>query len=504
MTCRARGRPALRFGPSPGKSPLLLRSTLIYGPAILLTRISALLFLILATRIVDPVEYGLLTLVVTVGEMTDIALTNWLRVTLLRLGGKGDITRGSLTRAGNILVLTTFSGFAIAIAASAIIVPERWSEFSIAVCSYLLAGAVARYALTILQMQQRHATFSMLEFLRAVLQLAFPAATMLIEHNSFLAISLASSLGMLIAGIVANIAAWKHVVKGPPRFSHRDFLTLGIPIIAIALVGFGLSNAERILLKLYQDAAAVAIFASAYALARQPVDMIANAINMGAFPETMSRYDENGPKSAAAFLSQFMALTFTLALPVVAILAALSLDVTALLLPSTYVGPYTLLFATIAISAFLTNIADFVYGTMVYAHKRPWLFIISKTLGTCTNVGLAMLLIPTMAEAGAALSLTGAAIVNLIASAMICNRLTPIALPWRAIAAAVFVSACVWLSAHFARELLGAAPLIVRLAVAGSIGGLVFLALNALFNPETVRQAAIKIRHRLRPSTSGI
>ena len=66
---------------------LLLRSTLIYAPAILLTRLSALLLLAIATRLVDQTEYGLLTLVVTIGEMTDVAVTNWVRFALLRLGG---------------------------------------------------------------------------------------------------------------------------------------------------------------------------------------------------------------------------------------------------------------------------------------------------------------------------------------------------------------------------------------------------------------------------------
>lgn len=473
---------------------MLLRSTLIYGPAILLTRLSALLFLVLATRLVDPVEYGLLTLVVTVGEMTDTAFANWLRVSLLRLGGKGEISSGSLLRAGRMVLATTGIGLVVSIAASAMIVPERWEEFAFAVCTYLVAGAIARYALTVLQMQQRHTAYSMLEFLRAMLQIALPAATMLVEHNSFLAISIASSFGMLVTGVIANVIAWRQVVSGPPRFTQREFLALGLPIIAIALVGFGLTNAERVMLKLYQNAAAVAIFASAYALARQPVDMIANAINMGAFPETVSRFDDHGPTAAGAFLSQFMALTFTLALPVVAMLSAAGPDLAALVLPPAYVGPYALLFTTIAIGAFLTNIADFVYGTMVHAHKRPLLFIISKLFGTATNIGLAMALIPSMAEAGAALSLMGAAVVNLVISAVISERLTPIKLPWRAIASAVFVSACVWFAAHGAQGLLTDKPILVRLAGAGIAGGLVFLGLNAAFNPNAARQIATKFR----------
>ncbi len=92
---------------------MLLRSTLFYAPAILLTRLSALLLLIIATRLIDQTEYGLLTLVVTVGELTDSAVTNWLRIALLRLGGKGEISNGSVRLAARVLVVTTVLGLVV-------------------------------------------------------------------------------------------------------------------------------------------------------------------------------------------------------------------------------------------------------------------------------------------------------------------------------------------------------------------------------------------------------
>lgn len=107
---------------------MLLRSTLIYAPAILLTRISALLLLVIMTRMIDQNHYGLLTLVVTVGEMTDVAVTSWLRISLLRLGGKGDISKGSLILAGQVLLATTTIALVISAIASVLIVPEHWAS----------------------------------------------------------------------------------------------------------------------------------------------------------------------------------------------------------------------------------------------------------------------------------------------------------------------------------------------------------------------------------------
>lgn len=475
---------------------MLLKSTLIYGPAILMTRLSGLLFLIVATRLIDQTEYGLLTLVVTVGEMTDAALTNWLRTSLLRLGGKGAVTSGSLSRAGTILLFTTLLTLVVAIIASGYVAPERWSDFSVAVCAYLVAGTVARYGLVVLQMQQRHTTYAIMESLRALLQLVFPVVAMLVKQDSFLAISLASSLGVVTAGVVAGIAAARKIVSGPARFTHREFFALGLPIVAVALVGFGLASVERVFLKVYHGASAVAVFAAVYALARQPVDMITNALNMGAFPEIIGRFDEEGPDAAAALLKEFISLIFTFSLPVAALLAALGHDVAELLLPETYRGSFNLLFGVIAGSVICMNLADIVYSTVVLAHKKPWLFVISKFFGSTVAIILSFLLISPLKETGAALALAGGAVTNLLVAVTISERLTPIPLPWRTLSISLVTSLAMGTVAAFVSHSLGDTAVVLRLAFAGSAASLVFLAAHALCYPEATRRGLATVRSR--------
>jgi O-antigen/teichoic acid export membrane protein len=476
---------------------VLLRSTLIYAPAILLTRLSALLLLVIATRLIDQTEYGLLTLVVTVGEMTDVAVTNWLRIALLRLGGKGDVSRGSLLLAGRVLLGTTALGLLVSIAGATLIAPERWVEFSIAVCSYLIAGSVSRFALTVLQMQQRHSVYSLLEALRAALQMALPIAAILLFHNSFLMVSLGSSLGVLIAGGVASLIAFSRVGPGPARFTHRAFFAFGLPLIVMALVGFGLNSAERVFLKLYYDAGAVAVFAAAYALARQPIDMVANAINMGAFPEVVSRFDEHGPSAAADFLSHLMGLMLRLCLPVAALLIVLANDIGNLALPVQYHGHVAQLFPVIALSVLCANLTSFVYGDVVHAHKRPWLLSIPTALGSVATIALSLLLIPPFAEFGAALALAGGSLVSLGACLAISERLTPIPVPWRHIGISIIIALGTGLAASLTGAGLGDAPAILRLAAGGTAGGLVFLGLNGLFDPAATLQLTGKLKARL-------
>lgn len=477
---------------------LLLRSTLIYAPAILLTRLSALLLLAIATRLVDQTEYGLLTLVVTIGEMTDVAVTNWLRIALLRLGGKGEVSRGSLLLAGRVLVLSTLVALVASAAASTLVASDRWLDFALAVGAYLVAGAVGRFALTVLQMQQRHSTYSMLEFLRAGLQIVLPVVAILLVPGTFLSISLGSSLGVLIAGLVGGALAWRKVVVGPARFTQREFFAFGVPLVVMALVGFGLNNAERLFLNGYYDAGAVAIFAAAYALARQPIDMVANAINMGAFPEVVGKFDAEGPAAATALVSRLMALMLRLCLPVAALLVALGPYITAVVLPPDYHGHVDQLFGIIAVSVLCANLTSFVYGAVVHAHKKPWLLVLANGAGSIGTIGLSVLLIPSMAETGAALALAGGTLASLAACIIISERLTPVPVPWRDIAVSLGIAAATGVAAALAGGGLREAPALAGLIAGGAAGGAAFLALNALVHPNETRALTMRLRNRLR------
>lgn len=476
---------------------MLLRSTLIYAPAILLTRLSALLMLVIATRLIDQTEYGLLTLVVTVGELTDSAISSWLRIALLRLGGKGEISTGSVRLAARVLVVTTALGLVVSIGGSMLVAPERWVEFALAVGTYLAVGALSRFALTLLQMQQRHSAYSLLEFLRAVLTLGFAVAAILMFHDTFLAVSLASSLGVAIAGGIALWLASRRTIIGPSRFSHRELFALGIPLIAVATVSFGLNSAERVLLKLYYDAGAVAVFAAVYALARQPIDTISNAINMGAFPELVSRFDSEGSAAAGRFLTHQLALMARLTFPVVAMLMALSTEIGGLLLPVSYHQNLGVLFPLIALSVLFSNFSSFVYENVFHAHKKPWLQMVALVPGSAATIALSLLLIPGYAEIGAALALAGGMLVGLAAAAAVSHRLTPVPIPYAELAISLGVATATGLAAWTASALLGDGWPVFKLMVGGAAGSLVFLGLQSLLHPQETRALAGKVRAKL-------
>jgi O-antigen/teichoic acid export membrane protein len=480
---------------------MLLKSTLIYAPAVLLVRLSSLVLLVIATRLMSPDAYGLLTLVVAVGELADMALANWLRIAFLRLGGTGEITRGSVMRALLVSALTTGLAIFLALAVTPVIVPEDPVAFGLAVTGYLIAGAVVRFVLTLLQMRQRQAHYALLETLRAALQIVLPVAVMVVGWRDFVSVSMAASAGALIAASIGAMTVIPGLVAGPARFGYRELLAFGIPLMVMALMGFGLNNAERIVLKIYHDAAAVALFAAVYALARQPIDMVGNAVNMGGFPEFVARFDRDGAEGAGHFLSEQMAVMLALSLPVAGLLVALSPDVTELVLPPAYQGHSHWLFPLIGLAVIQANLKTFVFDNVVHAFKRPWLMIWSLAPGSAATIGLSFLLVPMFATEGAAMALAGGAFVSLSLSIFISRRLLKVPVPMKVIAQAVAISAAAALAARGGAWALGDALPICRLALGGLLGVAVAgVGFSLVFPAETARLA--RRLNPLRPRTA--
>jgi len=463
----------------------------------LLTRLSSLLLLIFATRLVDRAEYGYLTLVVTVGEFTDVAVTSWLRIALLRLGGKGDITRGTLMLAIRVVATTTLIGVLAAAFASRFITPDRWGEFATAVSAYLAVSAFSRLALTILQMQQRHTVYSLLESTRALLQLVLPLAAALLVSRSFIVMSLASSTAILLAGTGAAWAASRALVPGRARFTHRELFALGIPLLAVAAAGFGLNSVERVMLKIYYDAGAVAVFAAAYALARQPIDTIANVINMGGFPEMVSLFDREGPDAAARHLGAQMSLLGRLSFPVVAMIMVLGPEISTLFLPAGYHQSAAILFPLVALNVLAANFTTFVFENVIHAHKKLWLLMWSIGPASLMTITLSILLIPKFAEIGAALALLGGTLTSLGVVIIVSRRLMVVPVPWRDLGTSLGVAVATGLAAWLTSRLLGDVPAFFRLALPGLVGVTVFLGLHTLLHPVATRALATKVKMRL-------
>ena len=120
------------------------------------------------------------------------------------------------------------------------------------------------------------------------------------------------------------------------------------------------------------------------------------------------------------------------------------------------------------------------------------------TAGLLAFLRPSLLLIPAMAETGAALALAGGTLASLAACVIISERLTPVPVPWRDMMVSLGIAAATGLMATLASGGLGQVPALVALIAGGAAGGATFLVLNALVHPEETRALTMRLRNRLR------
>ena len=118
---------------------------LLYLAANIGPRLATLILLVVLTRILPADEYGLFALVVTAGEILDMASTGWIRIYMLRTEGGATVLRPR--RLGRALGLN-LGATSFALVVAAFIVPlisrEHEGDLLIAALAYVVAFALLR------------------------------------------------------------------------------------------------------------------------------------------------------------------------------------------------------------------------------------------------------------------------------------------------------------------------------------------------------------------------
>src|SRR5689334_19590902 len=113
-------REAAKEGDAPSHSESARGVFPFYFAANMATRAAMLIVLIVLTRLLSRTEYGLFALVVTTGEILEMASSNWIRIYLLRTESGAKTLRPR--RLGRALVLSA-GGALVALAAAMLVVP---------------------------------------------------------------------------------------------------------------------------------------------------------------------------------------------------------------------------------------------------------------------------------------------------------------------------------------------------------------------------------------------
>lgn len=470
----------------------MLRSTLAYAPAVLMPRISALLSLVIMTRLLDESQYGLLVLTVTVGEMADMALSAWMRVALLRLASAGGISTGLVALIGRLNTLTTVAAMLAAAGGSVLLVPEHPLLFALATGGYILSLSFQRLGLALLQLEERRALFSVIETLRSVAILAVPVAAVLLTTPSFIVASLAATMTTTVFGVVALRLGLQRAKAAPSPFTRKEVFRFAGPLVLLAVLAYGINALDRVMLKALQDAAAVGLYAAAYSLARQPLDAVGNAVNLQGFPRIVARYDSHGPDAAGKLVAEQIQLILKLALPCAGLIAVLRSEIADFVLAPAYRADARAVMPIVAAAAVFLELKLYGFDNIFHAAKKNLYQSLSLVPAFITAIGVGLLLIPSSGATGAATTFLCSAFAGALSSALLGRRLMRVRYSGLEIGRALLSTALTLTAAYAVVIAFPGLPSHGTLFAGTAAGGLTFLASNALLHWRATQKALRK------------
>ena len=471
---------------------------ILYFGANLAPRLSMFALLLVLTRLLPVSDYGLFVLVVVTGEILDMSMGGWVR--LFVLSSENGARRQSAGRFGRTLVLTS-GACAVALIGAlvlAMIQPDMSGHFTIAVMAYVAAFALLRLGLTLLQTQENHAIYAVVEIVRAVLSLALAVGAGWCFGSTFLSASLGVSIGTLVAGMIACTVAFRRLPRPSVRLrGYASAFTFGLPIITVTLLGHTMGWFDRFILNYALGPASVGLYAAAFSLARQPVELFSCSLNPYTYPMLVRSYATEGRQAAGIVQAGNLLAMVLLCGAVTVGIALLAKPFAELTLPEAYQYEAVRVMPWIAFATLCSNLKNFIFDNAFYIARKNWDQFICVIPPAIVSVAFGLLLIPEGGPRAAALVAVMTAVVALSCSILLSIRHLPFSLPGRSVVGLVVSTSVAALALVAVRTLLADYPpllillggsLAFVLAYAGMLSAFGFSLIRMLDRPWEVWQ----------------
>jgi O-antigen/teichoic acid export membrane protein len=377
-----------------------LKSTAIYLPGILIPRAMSLALIIIMTHFLPKSEYGLLTLVITVGELVDTSLTTWVRLALLRLGAGGRISTGLASVVLKTVLATTAIGCVVGFIVAIFVIKEDYIRFWMAVSTYTCGISLLRFGLALLQLENKSITYTALEISRAIISFGLATISTYFFGAEFIYPSLAVSLTTCAFAAIAIRTGLRSLSPSTAIYNYRDVTAFAGPLLILSVLTIVANAMDRLFLQSYWGAATVGAYAATYALARQPIDVIANAINTGGYPALVNHFESGGRIEAETFLRNQFGFFLKFMLPVAAVLYAIQGDLFVALLPADYRDQAGSVFGWIMVGAMAYNLRSALFDNVYLVERRNILQLKYFVVVFLVGITVAALAIPRLGVIG--------------------------------------------------------------------------------------------------------
>ncbi len=408
----------------------------------LMSRFATLAILILLPGKIGHTQYGLFALVITAGEMIEMTTSNWYRLLLVR---QGVINRSSDDQDGanprgyaqprflTLILLTGVLFLALSAALGPLVVKSQAITFTFAIAVYGAAFIWFRLIVTLLQASGRQSLIGAIELLRGIFTFMLVMGVVYANHHSFAVPAFAMAAATILSGVVALPALRDSgFALLRLRLPAGAIVGLGMPIIFATLLTYQFGWIDRFLVQYWLGPQFVGLYVATMAIARQPVDILLNALNSQSFPVLMASIQQDLSSSAQSAGRQVAAVLVSLSIlgfGAAAGLISLSPLMAKVFLPTFDQAVTLSLIPWLTTGAVMLGLKHFVFDNLFHAAGRNWLmlgwFAVSSFVALC----LGFWLVPLKGVEGAAIAFCIGGFLGLASSLTISRRILQFELP---------------------------------------------------------------------------
>ncbi|MEM4217283.1 MAG: oligosaccharide flippase family protein [Candidatus Methanomethylicaceae archaeon] len=484
------------------------KDILFYVPARVIPVITSLLSIAAYTRLLDPKEYGWLSLTMATVSFVNSFAFGWLGYVIWRYFEK-------YKKEQNLQKFLSTVGTVSAILF--LIVTPLWylvtlffSPYLDAYFVYLLrlgilvlgAQVGANLILTVLQVQGQSLKYSLYTAIHTLGTLSLAVSLIYFLSWGVEAILLSSVIFM--GGIVGLELHqfYKRWRISPFYFSSslfRKFSSFGLPQIGISVGALILSIFDRYMIEVLRSTEEVGIYSAGYTIADMCIQIPLSIMMLASLPIIVQTYENRGEEETRVLFKSLFSLYLIILVPAVFGIVALSQNIVEVLLGQSF-GSASAILPWVAGGSFFFGFSQY-SNTPFQLKEKPNQLLYLIIMAAILNIVLNFLLIPPLGILGAAYATFLAYLIYLIVSYLLVNRIFPLFFPWKTLSKAILASVGMYLILSLG--LINLTSKIQSLMINITMGSLSYFVILLILREETIWRILFHLNQSLKSSLSS-
>ena len=450
------------------------------------------------TRVLDPANYGVYSLIISAGTLASTLLFGWIYYSLIRFyDATGEASLKPSAAYGMLVIVACL--LAVITVGVWIATPSEIGRVVVVTALYSTGLSLFELTTSGLRVRRRPQVYAMAIIGKALLATGLGVALVLAGGGALGAVAGALTATLLFgfAFSRSNVSGSGSLLSLPPAREMRNYVAFGVPLALTAGGMLLLGLTARSLIAWKVDLAAVGHFAAAEVLCQRTLKMLMMSVNLGISVEVYKAVEQDGDEAARAVLLRYVSIVIFVAAPLFAVFVLAPDLVASTLVGGEFAPTVADYLPFMALSALLSGAQASYLAFAFLVRRKSWPQLLIFMATFLTNVGLALVLLPRMGAWGAVTATTSAWVVSTMLYLFLGRRWFRLPGPWRALrkmAYAIAVAAPLMIVANrLESQLLG-------LGVLALSGAVVAGALWVFDYPE-VRDQGRKFIRRLRRSS---